>query len=89
MCFSLSFQVFSNYVNDEEQTQAQMAILGQEMKNLRSELQEHRFIAVDGNPRPKPKKKTECNTILQLLPHKRTQPNLVPQEDTRRRTEMN
>ena len=28
-----------------------MATLGQEMKNLRSELQEHRVNAVEGNPR--------------------------------------
>ena len=30
----LSFQVFSNFLNDEEQTKAQMATLGQERKNL-------------------------------------------------------
>ena len=47
----VSFQVFSNFLNDEEQTKAQMATLGQEMKNLRSELQEHRVNAVEGNPR--------------------------------------
>ena len=34
------------------------------------------------NSRPKPKRKTECNTLLQLLPYKRTYPKLVPQEDT-------
>ena len=38
----------SNFLNDEEQTKAQMATLGQEMKNLRSELQEHRVKAVEG-----------------------------------------
>ena len=47
----VSFQVSSNFLNDEEQTKAQMATLGQEMKNLRSELQEHRVNAVEGNPR--------------------------------------
>ena len=47
----VSFQVFSIFSNDEEQTKAQMATLGQEMKNLRSELQEHRVNAVEGNPR--------------------------------------
>ena len=41
----------SNFLNDEEQTKAQTATLGQEMKNLRSELQEHRINAVKGNPR--------------------------------------
>ena len=45
----VSFQVSSNFLNDEEQTKAQMATLGQEMKNLRSELQEHRVNAVEGN----------------------------------------
>ena len=45
----VSFQVSSNFQNDEEQTKAQMATLGQEMKNLRSELQEHRVNGVEGN----------------------------------------
>ena len=47
----VSFQVSSNFLNDEEQTKAQMATLGQEMKNLRSELLEHRVNAVEGNSR--------------------------------------
>ena len=47
----VSFQVFSNFLDDEEQTKAQMATLGQEMTNLRSELQEHRVNAVEGNTR--------------------------------------
>ena len=46
-----SFQVSSNFLNDEEQTKAQMATLGQEMKNLRSALQEHRVNAVEGTTR--------------------------------------
>ena len=47
----VSFQVSSNFLNDEEQTTAQMATLGQEMKKLRSELQEHRVNAVEGSSR--------------------------------------
>ena len=47
----VSFQVSSNFLNDEEQTKDQIATLGQEMKSLRSELQEHRVIAVEGKPR--------------------------------------
>ena len=47
----VSFQVSSNFLNDEEQTKAQMATLGQELKNLRSELQEHRVNAVEGKSR--------------------------------------
>ena len=47
----VSFQVSSNFLNDEEQTKAQMVTLGQEIKNLRSELREHRVNAVEGNPR--------------------------------------
>ena len=46
-----SFQVPSNFLNDEKQTKAQMATLGQEMRNLRSELQEHRVNAVKGTTR--------------------------------------
>ena len=32
----VSFQVSSNFLNDEEQTKAELASLGQEMKNLRT-----------------------------------------------------
>ena len=46
----LSFQVSSNFLIDDEQTKAQMATLGEEMKNLRSELHKHRVKAVEGNP---------------------------------------
>ena len=35
----VSFQVSSNSLNNEEQTKAQMATLGQELKNLRLDLQ--------------------------------------------------
>ena len=37
----VSFQVSSNFLNDEEQTKAQMSTLGQDVKNLRSKLQEY------------------------------------------------
>ena len=43
----VSFQVSSNFLNDEEQTNDQMATLGQEMKNLGSVQQEHRVNAVE------------------------------------------
>ena len=46
----VSYQVSSNFLNDEEQTKVQMASLGQELKNLRSELQEHQVKALE-NPR--------------------------------------
>ena len=46
-----SFGVSSNFVNDEEQTKAQLAILGQETKSLRSELRQHRSKSVEQNPR--------------------------------------
>ena len=45
----VSFQVSSNFLNGEEQTKAQIATLGQELKNLRSELQEHQVNRVEGN----------------------------------------
>ena len=47
-----SFQVSSNFLNDEEQTKTELASLGQEMKNLRTELQEHRVNFVDGTSKP-------------------------------------
>ena len=46
----VNYQVSSNFLNDEEQTKVQLASLGQEMKNLRSELQENRVNSLE-NPR--------------------------------------
>ena len=86
----VSFQVSSDFLTDEGQTKAQMATLGQEKKNLWSELQEHRVNAVESNPRTvdqNQKRKTNFNMILRLLPPKRTYPKLVLQEDTRQRSE--
>ena len=48
----VSFQVSSNFLNDEEQTKTELASLGQKMKNLRTELQEHRVHAVEGTSKP-------------------------------------
>ena len=57
----VSYQVSSNFHNDEKQTKVQLASLGQEMKNLRSELQEHRVNALE-NPRlPDPNQKGRQN----------------------------
>ena len=47
----VNYQVSSTFLNDEEQTEVQMVSRGQEMKNLCSELQEHRANAIE-NPRP-------------------------------------
>ena len=60
-----------------------MATLGQETKNLRSELQEHRVNAVEGTVDLNQKGRQNCDTILQLLSYKRTYTKLVPQEYTR------
>ena len=48
----VSFQVSSSFSNDEEQTKAELASLGQEMKILRTELQEHPVNAVEGTSKP-------------------------------------
>ena len=48
----VSYQVSTSFLNDEEQKNAQMASLGQELKNLRTELKEHRINALEGNQRP-------------------------------------
>ena len=48
----VSYQVSTSFLNDEEQNKAQMASLGQELKNLRSELKEHRINDLEGNQRP-------------------------------------
>ena len=48
----VSYQVSTSFLNDEEQNKAQMASLGQELKNLRTELKEHRIKTLEGNQRP-------------------------------------
>ena len=48
----VSYQVSTSFLNDEEQNRAQMASLGQELKDLRTELKEHRINALEGNQRP-------------------------------------
>ena len=45
----VSYQVSNSFLNDEEQNKAQMASLRQEVKNLRTELKEHRINASEGN----------------------------------------
>ena len=50
----VSYQVSSNFLNDEEQTKFQMASLGQEMKNFCSEVQEHRVNALENPRQPNP-----------------------------------
>ena len=54
-------QVSSNFLNDEEQTKVQLASLGQEMKNLRSELQEQRVNAPENQRLPDPNQKGRQN----------------------------
>ena len=68
----VSFPISSNFLNDEEQTKAQMANLGEEIKNLRSALQEHRVNAVERTTQPINPNKTGrhngtrfCNYIAQ------------------------
>ena len=48
----VSYQVSTSFLKDEEQNKAQMASLGQVLKNLRTELKEHRVNALEGNQRP-------------------------------------
>ena len=47
----VSFQVSSNFLNDEQQTKPQMAPLGQERNKIRSESRKHRVNAAGANPR--------------------------------------
>ena len=49
----VSYQVSTSFLNGEEQDKAQMASLGQDLKNLRTELlKEHRINALEANQRP-------------------------------------
>ena len=47
-----SYQVSTSFLSDEEQNKAHIASLGQELKNLRTELKKHRINALEGNQRP-------------------------------------
>ena len=49
----VSYQVSTSFLKDDNKAQgkAQMASLGQELKNLRTELKEHRVTALEGNQR--------------------------------------
>ena len=61
----LTFQVSSNFLYDEEQTKAEVVTLGQEMKNLRVELQKDRVNALEGTSKPvEPNRKRRKNAIL-------------------------
>ena len=48
----VSYQVSTSFLNDEKQNKSQMVSLGEELKNLRTELKEHRLNALGGNQRP-------------------------------------
>ena len=45
----VTYEVFTNLLNDEEQNKGQIASLGQEFRNLRTELREQRVNTVEGN----------------------------------------
>ena len=68
----MSFQVSSNFLNGEEQTKAQIATLGQELKNLRSELQEHQVNRVEENCRPLLPNQKRRQNATQFCNHCRT-----------------
>ena len=58
----MSYQISSTLLNDEEHTKVQMASLGQEMENLRSELQEHQVNALENPRQPDPNQKSQRNS---------------------------
>ena len=49
---NIFYQVSTSFISDEEQNEAQMASLGQELKTLRSKLKKHRINALEGNQKP-------------------------------------
>ena len=60
----LMLQVSSNFLHDVEQIKIELATLGQEMRNLRVELQEYRLIAMEEKSRPwAPTKKEKKKTV--------------------------
>ena len=57
----VSYQNSPNFLNDEEQTKFQLASLGQEMKNLRCQLQEHRVISLENTRQLDPNQRDRQN----------------------------
>ena len=57
----MSYQVPLNFLNDEEQAKAQLASLGQEVKNLCSELPEHQVNALENLRQLDPNEKCQQN----------------------------
>ena len=53
----VSYQVSSNFLDDEEQTNVQLVSMGQEMKNFSCELQEHRANALENSRQTNPNQK--------------------------------
>ena len=58
----VSYRASSNFLKDEEQTKVQLASLGHEMKNLRSELHEHWVNALENSRQPDPNQKGRQNS---------------------------
>ena len=85
----VSFQVSSNFLIDEEQTKAELATLGQEMKKLRTELHEHRINAVEGTSKPVDPNHKEDKTLLDfiIIAAQMDTPPVGVQKNTRRRIE--
>ena len=57
----VSYQIFSTFLNKEEQTKVQMASVGQKMKNFCSEIQEYRDNAIENPSQPDPNQKGRQN----------------------------
>ena len=57
----VSYKVSSNFLNDEEQIKVQLASLGQELKNFRSEIREYRVKAQENRHLSDPKQKGRQN----------------------------
>ena len=63
----VSFQVSSNFLNDEEQTKAELASLGQEMKNLRMNCKNIELMLWKALPNLWTQTKKEDKTLLDFL----------------------
>ena len=82
----VSYQVSISFLNDEEQNKAQMASLEQELKNLQTELKEHRINALEGNQKtvyPNPKKDRMLQGFVDIV-----EPMDTPLITAERRCEM-
>ena len=86
-------QISSNYLHDVEQLKTHLATLGQEIRNLRAELQKHRVNAMKGNSRSwaliSPKKENKNGSVTIVIKNDTLQIGVTKRCETEKYEECN